>query len=196
MELISTTWNKRKTVSSLNNKSFHENPCPVHIHYPTGFGTYLGSDSTGFEIKYPFNPAAFSPCLPNPNPANLPCVLSAPVLPSLLILLAGLWVDAVPPVYRFEMKEGGPEVTIGRTSMPATWVGKALLACSRQEVTERLDLADSRNISPRRTLTHPREKRKKAETRVKVSTWCERIAAPILDGYTLRESRKVIWIKY
>ena len=73
----------------------------------------------------------------------------------------------------------------GLTSTPATWVGKwvgkALLACSRQEVMERLDLADSRNISPTRTLTHPSEKRKKAETRVKVFTWWERIAAPILD---------------
>lgn len=73
-----------------------------------------------------------------------------------------------------------PEAAIGRTSIPATWVGIALLACSRQEVTERLDLADSRNISPMTTLTHPREKRKKAATRVKVSTWCDRMAAPIL----------------
>jgi len=150
-----------------------------------GFGMYLGSDSTGFEIKNPFNPAAFSPCLPNPNPANLSCVVSAPVLPSLLILpirpTVGLWVDVLPPVYKFEMKEGGPETVVG-IGIPATWDGRALLACSRQEVRERLDLADWRNISPRRTLTHPREKRKKAETRVKVSTRCERIAAPILEG--------------
>jgi hypothetical protein len=76
-------------------------------------------------------------------------------------------------------------------STPATRDGKALLACSRQEVMERLDLADSRNISPTRTLTHPSEKRKKAETRVKVSTWCERIAAPILDGIKdLRERER------
>ena len=44
---------------------------------------------------------------------------------------------------------------------------------------ERLTLA-GRNISPARTLTHPSEKRKKADTRVKLSTWCERTAAPIL----------------
>jgi hypothetical protein len=125
------------------------------------FDAYLGSDSTGFEIKYPFNPAAFSPCLPNPNPANLSCVLSAP--PS---------VEVVPLVCT---KLAGP-----LRSTPATWVGKALLACSRQEEKERLDLADSRNISPTRTLRHPSEKRKKAETRVKVSTKCERIAAPSL----------------
>jgi hypothetical protein len=85
-------------------------------------------------------------------------------------------VEVVPPVYNFDMKAGGPV-----TSTPATWVGKTLLAFSRQELMERLDLADSRNISPTRTLTHPSEKRKKADTRVKVFTWCERIAAPILD---------------
>ena len=72
---------------------------------------------------------------------------------------------------------GGP---FRSTSIPATWVGKTLLPCSRQEEKERLDLADSRNISPTRTLTHPSEKRKKADTRVKVLTKCERIAAPIL----------------
>jgi hypothetical protein len=36
---------------------------------------------------------------------------------------------------------------------------------------EHLDLADSQNFSPStRTLTHPTEKRKKVDTRVKVST--------------------------
>jgi hypothetical protein len=63
---------------------------------------------------------------------------------------------------------------------PATWVGSALFAWSRHEVRERLDLADSRNMRPTRVFRHPKEKRKKAETRVNVSTWCERIAAPIL----------------
>ena len=133
------------------------------INYPTAFGAYLGSDSTGFEIKYPFNPAAFSPCLPNPNPANL-----SPSLP--MCSAMGLGLDVLPPVYRFEMKDGGPEAAAERTSIPATWVGITPLACSRHEVRDRLDLADSRNISPKRTLTHPRENRKKAETRVKVST--------------------------
>lgn len=55
---------------------------------------------------------------------------------------------------------------------------------------ERLYLADSRNMSPKRTLTHPSEKRKKADTRVKVFTWCERIAAPILNGIKHLEERR------
>lgn len=160
-------WNKRK---SLKQRAFYTK---IHPHVKGSkpyFGAYLGSDSTGFEIKNPLNPAAFSPCLPNP-----------------VLLIRPIEGLSVPPVYDFDMKVGG------RTSTPATWVGKALLACSRQEVKERLDLADWRNISPRRTLTHPSEKRKKAETRVKVSTWCERIAAPILDGIKqLERERKVI----
>lgn len=35
-------------------------------------------------------------------------------------------------------------------------------------------------MSPRRTFRHPTAKRKNAETRAKVPTWCERTAAPML----------------
>lgn len=35
-------------------------------------------------------------------------------------------------------------------------------------------------------LRHPKEKRKKAATRVKSSTWCERIWAPILESKNVR----------
>jgi hypothetical protein len=48
-------------------------------------------------------------------------------------------------------------------------------------VRERFDFALSRKIKPRRTLRQPMENRKKAETRVNVSTWWERTAAPILE---------------
>jgi len=33
------------------------------------FGAYRGSVSSGFEIRKPLSPAAFSPCLPKPYPA-------------------------------------------------------------------------------------------------------------------------------
>jgi len=62
------------------------------------------------------------------------------------------------------------EDAMGAIFTPPTCVGIALFACSRQDVTERLDFADSLKIRPTRTLRHPSEKRKKAETRVKVST--------------------------
>jgi len=54
------------------------------------------------------------------------------------------------------------------------------LACSRHEVRDRFDFADSRKMRPTKTLRHPMEKRRNAETRVKVSTWCDKMAAPIL----------------
>jgi hypothetical protein len=58
--------------------------------------------------------------------------------------------------------------------------GKRPLASSRQERMERFVLAFSRKMRPRRMLRQPREKRKKAETRVKVLVCCERTVAPIL----------------
>ena len=72
-----------------------------------------------------------------------------------------------------ETTEDAAEVAVdiaGRTSTPAMRVGRALFACSRQEVKERLALADPRQISPTRMLRQPIEKRKKAATSVKVST--------------------------
>ena len=119
----------------------------------------------------PLIPAAFSPCLPNPNP-----VLKTLDLVSddgdfscsfqILETNEGPWLAAL-------------EIT-GRTSTPATCVGRALFACSRQEVTERFDFADSRQMRPTSMLRQPIENRKKAEARVNVSTRWDRIAAPIL----------------
>ena len=54
-------------------------------------------------------------------------------------------------------------------------VGRTLLDSFRHDVTERLDFAEARKMRPRNMLMHPREKRKNAETRVKSSTWRERI---------------------
>jgi hypothetical protein len=67
------------------------------------------------------------------------------------------------------------------------------LPCSRQEVTLRLALACSRKMRPIMTLRQPMEKRKKAATSAKSSTWCERMAAPILRGITwsTKEWRKM-----
>lgn len=122
-----------------------------------GLGAYRGSDSIGLEIKYPFNPAAFSPCLLNPNP-DLPDLASdARDLSSF-------------PLHMLETNVGVAWDTTGRTSTPATCVGSALLACSRHEVMDRLDLEDSRKMRPTKMLTQPMENRKKAATRVKVST--------------------------
>lgn len=43
--------------------------------------------------------------------------------------------------------------------------------------------ADCRKMRPASILRQPIEKRKKAATRVKVSTWCESTAAPILKAH-------------
>lgn len=134
-------------------------------------GIYLGSDSTGFEIRNPFSAAAFSPCLPKPNPANFSSFVS-------LVLL-----ELVAPVYRFETNDGGLAIVDGEkggTLTPAMCVGRTPFACSRHDVRERLDFALSRKMRPARQLTQPTENRKNAETRVNVSTWCERTAAPML----------------
>ena len=120
----------------------------------------------------PLIPAAFSPCLPNPNPVlRLPDPVSddgdfscSPF--HILETNEGPWLAAL-------------EIT-GRTSTPATCVGRALFACSRQEVTERFDLAYSRQMRPTSMLRQPIENRKKAEARVNVSTRWDRMAAPIL----------------
>lgn len=51
------------------------------------------------------------------------------------------------------------------------WVGRISFDSDRQDVMDRLSLAFSRKMRPRRALRQPREKRKKAATRVKSSTW-------------------------
>jgi len=56
---------------------------------------------------------------------------------------------------------------------------------------DRFAFARSRKIRPRRTLRHPTEKRKKADTRVNVSTWCERIAAPMLLEMPHKHSARI-----
>jgi len=53
------------------------------------------------------------------------------------------------------------------------------LASARQARMDRFALADSRKMRPKSMLRHPTEKRKKADTSVNLSTWCERICAPI-----------------
>jgi len=85
------------------------------------------------------------------------------------------------------MNDGGLDGIIGRTSTPATWVGRALFAWSRQDVKERLDLADWRQTRPTKMFKQPMANRKKAETRAKSSTWWDSTAAPILDA--IREYR-------
>ena len=54
------------------------------------------------------------------------------------------------------------------------------MACSRQQKMERFDLAPARKMRPARMFRMPMEKRKKAETSVKSSMWCERMEAPRL----------------
>lgn len=140
-------------------------------------GIYRGSDSTGLEIRYPFNAACFSPCLPNPNPANLESFSFS------LVPFCGVDDASLDPVYRFDTNDGGLERTDdarGPILTGPTCVGIALFACSRQDVMDRLTLADSRKIRPAKTFKQPIAKRKKAETSVNVLTWCERTAAPIL----------------
>lgn len=75
------------------------------------------------------------------------------------------------PVYRFETNDGGLDIgEKGGILTPPTCVGRAPLACSRHDVSDRRDFADSRKMSPARVLTQPTENRKKAETSVNVST--------------------------
>lgn len=77
--------------------------------------------------------AAFSPCLPNPRLALLEAVLASEPSDAVECLSFSL-------PKTFDTNDGAC-VTIGATGTPATCVGRALFACSRQDVTERLDLA-------------------------------------------------------
>ena len=147
-----------------------------------GLGMYRGKDSTGRAKMKPFNPAAFSPCLPNPSPVpEVPVVdLDTPLSP---VSLRGMCLGVSKTL---DMKWGGSTPTALLNSMPfskppRTGAGRTSLARSFQAVIERRGLAFSRKINPTSMFKHPREKRKKAETRVNALTWWERIAAPILS---------------
>ena len=103
--------------------------------------------------------AAFSPCLPNPRDAIF----------SLSIVIC---VVAVEPVFICDMKDGGTLLVIDEALKGGPiFVGmKLFFADSRHDMIHRLTLADSRKMRPTNTLRHPIENRKKADTRVKVST--------------------------
>ena len=138
----------------------------------TGFGAYRGRDSRGLVRRKPFSSAAFSPCLPNPNPfLEVPVVdLETPLSP---VSLRGMCLG---PSKALDMKRGGSKPTALPNSMPfskppRTGGGRTSLARSFQAVMERRGLAFSRKISPMSMFKQPREKRKKAETRVKLLTW-------------------------
>ena len=147
-----------------------------------GFGAYRGKDSTGRVNRKPFSSAAFEPCLPNPSPLfEVPVVdLDTPLSP---VSCRGMcWCVSK----TLDMKRGGSTPTARPNSIPfstplRTGAGRTSLARSFQAVIERRGLDFSRKISPTRMFKHPREKRKKAETRVKSLTWWERIAAPSLS---------------
>jgi hypothetical protein len=136
----------------------------------TDFGAYRGKDSTGLVKMKPFSSAAFSPCLPNPRP-----FLEVPVV-DLEIPLSPVSFRGIGLVSKtFAMKRGGSKPTALLNSMPfstppRTGGGSMSLARSFQAVTERRGLDFSRKMSPTNMFKHPREKRKKAETRVKLLT--------------------------
>jgi len=133
-----------------------------------GLVAYRGRDSNGLEIRKPFNPAAFSPCLPKPYPALLLALLHVPNSEVGSSSFSGL------PLNTEDTNDGAALRNGGRVSF-----GRMPLASARQDMMERLVLADSRKMRPRIMLRQPREKRKKAATSVKSSTWCERMLAEI-----------------
>lgn len=107
------------------------------------------------EMRKPFKPAAFSPCLPNPYPP----------------------FSRLPPLLH-ESKSGLSEPTPDFPGLISLILGRIGFESERHCVIERFDLARSRKMRPRRILRHPSAKRKNAETRLKSSTWWERMAAP------------------
>ena len=134
-----------------------------------GFGAYRGKvASSGLVSKYPFSSAAFSPCLPNPSPV-------------LEVVVVDLDIPLSPVSFRgiskmLFMKRGGSTPTALLNSIPfskppRTGGGSTSLARSFQAVKERRILTFSRKMSPTSMFKQPREKRKKAETRVKLLTW-------------------------
>lgn len=138
---------------------------------------YLGNDSTGFCRINPRRAAAFSPCRPNPCPA-FSVLLHDPA--EELVSWRIMWGEENP----FSLGDEKIEATLWlltKTGRLSWEVGRTPLASARQEVMERLGLADSRKRRPRSMLRHPRAKRKKADTRVKSSTWWDRIWVEILE---------------
>jgi len=136
-----------------------------------GFGAYRGRDSTGRVNKKPFSSAAFSPCLPNPSPLLEVVVvdLDTPLSP---VSFRGMCLGLSKTL---DTKWGGSTPTALLNSMPfskppRTGAGRTSLARSFQAVMERRGLPFARKIRPTSMFTHPREKRKKAETRVKLLT--------------------------
>lgn len=140
-------------------------------------GECFGELWTGFASIKPLRAAAFSARLPKPMPEKS---RFRPSLLSLLFLWDNESLNQTDFLFSEDQDRKWGESVFAAPKPCWTGVGRTPLACSRHEVTERLDFAFSRNIKPKNTLRQPIEKRKNAETRVKVSTWWERIAAPIL----------------
>ena len=112
--------------------------------------------------RVPFIPACFSPCLPNPRPFDFssPSEVSA----------------------RFPPKRERRNLGVGRSpvcmgSVPAPAPSPAL-----QTRMLRLGFACSRKMRPSVMFKQATEKRKNAATSANSSTWCDRIAAPILKN--------------
>ena len=137
----------------------------------TGFGAYRGRDSTGRVNKKPFSSAAFSPCLPNPSPL-LEVVVVDLDIPLSPVSFRGMCLGESKTL---DTKWGGSTPTALLNSIPfskppRTGAGRTSLARSFQAVMERRGLPFARKINPTSMFTQPREKRKKAETRVKLLT--------------------------
>ena len=119
------------------------------------------------RLNAPFRPADFSPFFPNPKPVLAACWRSGSLFFSLL------------PLNNDETKPETGLANWGRRS----WVeGNSPLfdaSLDFQKVRDLFCLAPSRKMSPRNMFKHPMANRKKAATRVKSSTWCERIVAPM-----------------
>lgn len=105
----------------------------------------------------PFRPACFSPCAPKPKPLDLSSRSEAS---------AG-----------FPPKREGRNLGVPRSPLCMGRVPPAL-----QARMLRSDFASSRKMRPRVMFKQPTEKRKNAATSVNLSTWWERIVAPMLKG--------------
>jgi len=136
-----------------------------------GFGAYRGKDSTGRDNRKPLSSAAFSPCLPNPSPL-LEVVVVDLDIPLSPVSFRGMCLGESKT---FDMKRGGSTPmallnSIPFSKPPRTGGGRTSLARSFQAVMDRRGLTFARKISPMSMFKHPRENRKKAETRVKLLT--------------------------
>ena len=137
-------------------------------------------------MRNPRSAADFSPCRPKPNPAfsdmGGPPAEGAMLALPLVVAVPEVALMPVTCVKRLPPAPKTPAAPLAAAARKSAWVrGRVgVLPRSRQEVRERLVLMEARKARPRRTLMQPTAKRKKAETRAKVPTWCERTAAPIL----------------